>query len=58
MKLRQRVWTSHHPESALEDEPALQTLVSNSHPEALVISSGHSVIRERRIKGEGEKYMD
>lgn len=30
----------------MEDEAALQTLVSNSHPETLVISSGHSVIKE------------
>lgn len=39
----------------MEDEPALQTLVSDSHPETLGISSGHSVIRERRNKGDDEK---
>lgn len=55
IKLRQRVWSSHPPESALEDEPALQTLVSNSHPGTPVISSGHSVVREKRNKEDGEK---
>jgi len=41
----------------MEDEPALQTLVT-SHPETVVICSAHSVIREGKKKEYDEKYMD